>query len=125
MSLYIIHAFVRMREQQAANAAILKRLAEIDKTLLIHDARPARHLPKAGPVTRTAACATQTRNRLSCETKRHAVSCEKKPRNDHEIVENTSTMPQAKAQCLKAKRHKGSTTLKRCRANSGYCDTAR
>jgi len=26
-----------MREDQAANAAILKRLAEIDKTLLMHD----------------------------------------------------------------------------------------
>jgi hypothetical protein len=38
MSIYIIRAFVRMREDLAANAAILKRLAEIDKTLLLHDA---------------------------------------------------------------------------------------
>jgi len=38
MSLFIIRAFVKTREDQAANAAILKRLAEIDKTLLIHDA---------------------------------------------------------------------------------------
>ena len=38
MSLYVIRAFVKMREDLAANAAILKRLAEIDKTLLIHDA---------------------------------------------------------------------------------------
>ena len=38
MSIYIIRAFVKMREEHAANAAILKRLAEIDKTLLIHDA---------------------------------------------------------------------------------------
>jgi len=37
MSLYVIRAFVKMREQLAANAAILKRLAEIDKTLLEHD----------------------------------------------------------------------------------------
>src|SRR5205807_5296120 len=37
MSIYIIRAFVRMREDLAANAAILKRLAEIDKTLLLHD----------------------------------------------------------------------------------------
>jgi len=37
MSIYVIRAFVRMREQIAANAAILKRLAEIDKTLLEHD----------------------------------------------------------------------------------------
>jgi len=37
MSVFVIRAFVRMREQIAANAAILKRLAEIDKTLLQHD----------------------------------------------------------------------------------------
>jgi hypothetical protein len=37
MSLYVIRAFVKMREDLAANAAILKRLAEIDKTLLLHD----------------------------------------------------------------------------------------
>jgi hypothetical protein len=38
MSIYIIRAFVKMREDLAANVAILKRLAEIDKTLLLHDA---------------------------------------------------------------------------------------
>src|SRR5207245_7365766 len=38
MSLYVIRAFIKMREDLAANAAILKRLAEIDKTLLLHDA---------------------------------------------------------------------------------------
>ena len=37
MSVFVIRAFVRMREQIAANAAILKRLAEIDRTLLSHD----------------------------------------------------------------------------------------
>jgi len=37
MSVFVIRAFVRMREQIAANTAILKRLAEIDKTLLQHD----------------------------------------------------------------------------------------
>lgn len=37
MSVFVVRAFVRMREQLAANAAILKRLAEIDKTLLKHD----------------------------------------------------------------------------------------
>lgn len=37
MSLYVIRAFVKMREELATNAAILKRLAEIDKTLLEHD----------------------------------------------------------------------------------------
>ena len=37
MSVYVIRAFVRLREQISANQAILKRLAEIDKTLLQHD----------------------------------------------------------------------------------------
>jgi len=37
MSVYVIRAFVEQRERLAANAAILKRLAEIDKTLLEHD----------------------------------------------------------------------------------------
>ena len=31
MSVYVIRAFINMREQLAANAIILKRLAEIDK----------------------------------------------------------------------------------------------
>jgi hypothetical protein len=38
MSIFVIRAFVRLREHIAANAAILKRLAEIDTTLLQHDA---------------------------------------------------------------------------------------
>jgi hypothetical protein len=37
MSVYVIRAFIELRERVAANAAILKRLAEIDKTLLEHD----------------------------------------------------------------------------------------
>jgi len=37
MSIYIIRAFVQQREAIAANGAILKRLAEIDQTLLVHD----------------------------------------------------------------------------------------
>jgi len=37
MSVYVVRAFIQMREQLAANAAILKRLAEIDKTLLHHN----------------------------------------------------------------------------------------
>ncbi len=37
MSIFIIRAFVKQREMLAANQAILKRLAEIDKKLLIHD----------------------------------------------------------------------------------------
>jgi len=38
MSVYVVRAFIRMREELAANAAILRRLTEIDQTLLRHDA---------------------------------------------------------------------------------------
>lgn len=37
MSVFIIRAFVQMREELANNQEILKRLAEIDNTLLTHD----------------------------------------------------------------------------------------
>ena len=37
MSVYVVRAFIGMREQLASNAAILRRLSEIDKTLLQHD----------------------------------------------------------------------------------------
>jgi hypothetical protein len=37
MSVFVVRAFVRLREHVAANAAILKRLAEIDRSLLQHD----------------------------------------------------------------------------------------
>lgn len=37
MSVFVVRAFVQMREHIAANAAILKRLAEIDRALLEHD----------------------------------------------------------------------------------------
>ncbi len=38
MSVFVMRAFVRMREQIAANQAILKRLAKIDRALLEQDA---------------------------------------------------------------------------------------
>jgi hypothetical protein len=38
MSVFVIRAFVRLREEAVTNVAILKRLAEIDNTLLQHDA---------------------------------------------------------------------------------------
>ena len=38
MSVFVVRAFVRLREHVAANTAVLRRLAEIDKTLLRHDA---------------------------------------------------------------------------------------
>jgi hypothetical protein len=37
MSVYVIRAFVDLRDKLAANSTILKRLAEIDRDLLTHD----------------------------------------------------------------------------------------
>ena len=37
MSVFVVRAFIQMREQIAANQAILKRLAKIDRALLEHD----------------------------------------------------------------------------------------
>ena len=37
MSVYVIKSFVKMREELTANETVLRRLAEMDKTLLIHD----------------------------------------------------------------------------------------
>ena len=37
MSVFVVRAFMQMREHLIANAAILRRLAEIDNTLLEHD----------------------------------------------------------------------------------------
>ena len=37
MSVYVIRAFVQMRQTLLSNETILKRLAEIDKNLLLHD----------------------------------------------------------------------------------------
>ena len=50
MSVYVIRAFIRIREDVAANAAILRRLAEIDKTLLIHDVALRDILTKLRPL---------------------------------------------------------------------------
>jgi len=37
MSVYVVRAFVRMREELMSNSEILKRLAQIDKSLIEHD----------------------------------------------------------------------------------------
>jgi len=37
MSIYVIRAFVRMRQAMAVNEAVARRLAEIESTLLTHD----------------------------------------------------------------------------------------
>jgi len=93
ISVYVIRAFVKMREDLAANSAILRQLAEIDKTLLIHDSalrdiyqklRPLLEPPPAPFPWRLAICdwlftssAAQTRNWLPCQRGRHAL-----PRED-------------------------------------------
>ena len=38
MSVFVIRAFIKMRQLQSISDAILKRIAEIDSTLLTHDA---------------------------------------------------------------------------------------
>ncbi len=50
MSVYVIRAFVKMREDIVANAAILRRLAEIDKALLVHDVTLREILQKLRPL---------------------------------------------------------------------------
>ena len=37
MSIYLVRAFVRMRDELASNLSVLKRLAEIDRKLIEHD----------------------------------------------------------------------------------------
>jgi hypothetical protein len=37
MGLYVIRAFVKSRDELAANSAMVKRLAQIDNTLFLHD----------------------------------------------------------------------------------------
>jgi len=49
-SVYVIRAFIKMREDIAANSAILRRLAEIDKTLLVHDVTLREILQKLRPL---------------------------------------------------------------------------
>ncbi|HVQ40489.1 MAG TPA: hypothetical protein VMS31_23305 [Pyrinomonadaceae bacterium] len=51
----VVRAFIQMREQLAANSEILKRLAQIDQTLLQPERRPERYLPEiAGPLLQPA-----------------------------------------------------------------------
>jgi hypothetical protein len=50
MSVYVIRAFVKMREDVMANAAMLRRLVEIDKTLLVHDVTLREILQKLRPL---------------------------------------------------------------------------
>ncbi len=64
MSLFVIRAFIKMREQLATDAAILKRLAEIDKTPSRPRLSLARPLSKIVAVAFPSARAAPARNRL-------------------------------------------------------------
>ena len=61
MSVFVIRAFVRMREQVAANTAIIKRLAEIDKTLMEHDTALLDIYRKLMPLLQPAPAETRKR----------------------------------------------------------------
>ena len=53
MSVFIIRAFVKLREHTAANEAILKRLTEIDSKLLTHDTKLSDLYRKIMPLLQT------------------------------------------------------------------------
>ncbi len=50
MSVYVIRALVELRDRLAANTAILKRLAEIDRELLIHNSALRENFEKLEPL---------------------------------------------------------------------------
>ncbi len=62
---FVIRAFVRLREQTVANTAILRRLAEIDSALLQHDSALRDIYRKLLPLLQPPDCPTQAPNRLS------------------------------------------------------------
>ena len=70
MSVYVIRAFVEQRERLAANAAILKRLAEIDRTLLEHDTALRDIYQKLLPACTPARTAAATDRFLCCIVRR-------------------------------------------------------
>ena len=73
MSVFVIRAYVKIREQLATNAAILKRLAEIDKTLLVHDSTLRDLYQKLLHVALSTARAAPAQNRFS-PLLNHAIS---------------------------------------------------
>ena len=65
MSVHSVRAFTRMRERLAANAAILRRLAEIDGTLHRHNAALRDIYRKLLPLLAAAGRSPQTAHRVS------------------------------------------------------------
>jgi hypothetical protein len=65
-----VSVFQHFRFQRFLHAALLRRLAEIDKTLLVHDVTLREILQKLRPLSGTASTAFQTRNWLPCQRRR-------------------------------------------------------
>lgn len=61
MSLYLVRAFVQIREQINANLGVLKRLAEIDKKLLEHDVVLREVIERLSPLLNSPADADEAK----------------------------------------------------------------
>ncbi len=78
MSVFIVRAFIKMREQLMATATLAKRLAEVEKVLLIHDSavrdlyekiRPLLLLPDEPPKKRIGFGVKESRARYRIRKK--------------------------------------------------------
>jgi hypothetical protein len=64
MSIYLVRAFVRMRDEILSNVAILKRLAEIDRRLLEHDVVLREVVERLQPLMRAPAEDKQPKRKI-------------------------------------------------------------
>jgi hypothetical protein len=64
MSIYLVRAFVRMRDEILSNVAILKRLAEIDRRLLEHDVVLREVVERLQPLVRAPAEDKQSKRKI-------------------------------------------------------------
>jgi hypothetical protein len=64
MSIYLVRAFVRMRDEILSNVAILKRLAEIDRRLLEHDVVLREVVERLQPLMRALAEDKQPKRKI-------------------------------------------------------------
>jgi hypothetical protein len=64
MSIYLVRAFVRMRDEILSNVAILKRLAEIDRRLLEHDVVLREVVERLQPLVRAPAEDKQPKRKI-------------------------------------------------------------
>ena len=64
MSVHVVRAFIRMRDEILANVAILKRLAEIDRRLLEHDVVLREVIERLQPLMRAPAEDKQPKRKI-------------------------------------------------------------